>query len=149
MALLSLNKNRNELARIQNQMDELFSKFTGGYDWPFGQKAMWPPVDISDREDEIIVNAEVPGCNAEDIDISVQGNVLTISGEKKEHEEIEKKGFYHVERFYGTFRRDITLPSEVDSNRVNAVCKNGVLSITMQKSEKAKAKHIKVLSSGT
>jgi HSP20 family protein len=86
----------------------------------------------------------VPGCKAEDIDISVYGNTLTISGEKKETEEEKRKDYYHVESTYGSFRRDLTLPTEVDESKIDAVCKNGVLTITLPKAEKSKAVKVKV-----
>ena len=90
-----------------------------------------------------MVKAEVPGCRAEDIDISVHGNTLTINGEEKEE---KKKGYYHVERSYGSFRRGLTLGSEIDTAKIEAACKDGVLTITLPKSEKAKAVKVKVKS---
>jgi HSP20 family protein len=74
----------------------------------------------------------------------VYGNTLTISGEKKEAKEAESDGFYHVETCYGSFRREVTLPTEVDEGRIEAVCKDGVLSITLPKAEKNKATKVKV-----
>jgi HSP20 family protein len=99
---------------------------------------------VAEDENSIIVRAEVPGCNAEDVEISVYGNTLTISGEKKLKEEKKEKGYYHVESSYGTFRREITLPTDVDSEKIDATCKDGVLSITLPKAAKAKAVKVKV-----
>ena len=86
----------------------------------------------------------MPGCKAEDIDISLHGNMLTISGEKKQEEEKKEKGYYHIERSYGSLRRDLNLASEVDPSKIDAVCKEGVLTITVPKSEDAKPVKVKV-----
>jgi len=91
-----------------------------------------------------IVKAEIPGCKPEDVDISVHGNVLTIKGEKKQEEEKKEKGFYHIERSYGSFRRDLNLISEIDAAKINAVCKDGILTVKLPKSPKAKPTKVKV-----
>jgi HSP20 family protein len=137
MALVPVHKRGGgDLARLHRDMDDLFGAFFG--DWPtFSHHRVWPAIDVADGENEIVVKAEVPGCKAEDIDISVHGNTLTISGEKKAEEEKKEKGYYHLERSYGSFRREIGLPSEVESDKVEASCKNGVLTINLPKSAKA------------
>jgi HSP20 family protein len=144
MALLPVHRRGGgDLARLHRDMDDLFSAFFG--DWPaFSERKMWPVVDIAEEENAIVVKAEVPGCKAEDIDISVHGNTLTISGEKKAEEEKKEKGYYHIERSYGSFRREFSLPSGVDADGIEASCKNGVLTITLPKSEREKAVKIKV-----
>jgi len=139
-------RNNNALTSLHNEMDDLFDSFFKGLDRPFQGYKAWPAIDVSEDEDSITVRAEVPGCKAEDIDISVHGNTLTISGEKKLKEEKKEKGYYHVESSYGTFRRELTLPTDVVSEKVDATCKDGVLSITMPKAEKAKAIKVKVKS---
>jgi HSP20 family protein len=144
MTLVNVQKkDRGDLARLHRDMDDLFSAFLG--DWPvLSQRSVWPAIDIADDENEIVVKAEVPGCKAEDIDISVHGNTLTICGEKKAEEEKKEKGYYHLERSYGSFRREIGLPDDVAQDKVEASCKNGVLTITLPKSEKTKAVKVKV-----
>jgi HSP20 family protein len=139
-------RNRNSLTTLHNEMDDLFDSFFRGLDRPFAGYKAWPAIDVAEDENAITVRAEVPGCNAEDIDISVYGNTLTISGEKKFKEEKKEKGYYHVESSYGTFRRELTLPTDVDSEKVDATCKDGILSITMPKAAKAKAIKVKVKS---
>lgn len=106
--------------------------------------AGWLCAVSADSENEIVVKAEVPGCKAEDIDISVHGNTLTISGEKKAEEEKKEKGYYHLERSYGSFRRELSLPGDVDPDKVEASCKNGVLTVTLPKSEREKAVKAKI-----
>ena len=101
-------------------------------------------MDIGETDNAITIKAEVPGCKAEDIDISVHGNTLTVSGEKKHEEEKKEKDYYHAERSYGSFRRNLTLSAELDADEIEASCKDGVLTITLPKSEKAKAVKVKV-----
>jgi len=125
-------------------MDDLFDGFFRGLDRPFAGYKAWPAIDVAEEKDSIVVRAEVPGCKAEDIDISVYGNTLTISGEKKFEEEKKEKGYYHIESTYGSFRREITLPTDVDSAKVEAACKDGVLNITLPKAASAKAVKVKV-----
>jgi len=145
MALVHLNKgNRNGLARLHNEMDDLFDSFFRGLDRPFAGYKAWPAIDVAEEENSVIVRAEVPGCKAEDIDISVYGNTLTVSGEKKFEEQKKEKGYYHIESTYGSFRREITLPTDVDSSKVEAACKEGVLTITLPKAASAKAVKVKV-----
>jgi HSP20 family protein len=147
MALLPVKRkerDRSELARFHAGMDDLFSSFFEGWDSPFLVRGRWPAMDIGENENAFIVKAEVPGCKAEDIDISVQGNTLTISGEKEQEEEKKEKGYYHVERSYGSFRRDLNLATEINPDKIEAVCENGVLTLTLPKSEKAKPVKVKV-----
>lgn len=144
MALVPFSrKPRTELARLHSEMDDLFDGFFRGLDRPFlGYKA-WPAIDVAEKDDAILVRAEVPGCKAEDVEISVYGNTLTITGEKKESKEEKEKGYYHVESSYGSFRRDINLPTDIEEDKIEALCKDGVLSITLPKAEKTKAVKVK------
>ena len=145
MTLVRFNKrHRGDLARLHGEMDDLFDGFFRGLDRPFAGYKAWPAIDVAEEEDAIIVRAEVPGCKADDIDISVHGNVLTISGEKKLSEEKKEKGYYHVESSYGSFRRELTLSTDVDQSKIDATYKDGVLSVTLPKAEKAKAVKVKI-----
>jgi HSP20 family protein len=145
MALLpEKRRGRGELARLHDEMDNLLGRFFGDWEWPVFGQARWPALDVAEGENEYVVKAEVPGCKADDIDISIHGNVLTISGEKKEEQEKKEKGYYHVERSYGSFRREVSLGGDVDADKIEAACKDGVLTITLPKSEKAKATKIKI-----
>ncbi len=145
MALVPFNRReRNGLARLHSEMDDLFDGFFRGLDRPFAGYKAWPAIDVAEEEDSIIVRAEVPGCKAEDIDISVYGNKLTISGEKKLTDEKKEKGYYHVESAYGSFRRELTLSADVDQDKIEAECKDGVLSVTLPKAAKARTVKIKV-----
>ncbi len=145
MALVPyLKRQRTELDRLHHDVDDLFRSFFGDWGTSRFERTMWPSLDIIEKGDNLEVTAEVPGCKAEDIDISVQGNILTISGEKKMTEERKEEGYYMQERSYGSFRRDVTLPSEIDPSKIDATYKEGVLHLTLPKSEKAKAVKVKV-----
>ena len=145
MTLVPISRRHgNGLSRLHCEMDDLFDGFFRELDRPFSGYKAWPVIDVAEEKDSIVVRAEVPGCKAEDIDISVYGNKLTISGEKKHDEEKKEKGYYHVESTYGSFRRELALPTDVDQENINAVCKDGVLSVTLPKAAKAKSIKVKV-----
>lgn len=139
-------RNRNELSTLRSHMDDLFEGFFRGLDRPLSFLAdrAWPAIDVAETDDALRVRAEVPGCKPEDIDISVHGDTLTLSGEKKESREDTGDGFYHMESTYGSFRRDIPLSAEVDQDKIEAVVKDGILSVTLPKAEKSKAVKVKV-----
>ena len=137
-------KERGDLASLHREMDDLFNSFFGSWPTTALESRVWPAMDVSEDENEVIVTAEVPGCKAEDVDIAVHGNTLSITGEKKQQQEKKEKGYYHIERSYGSFRRELTLPADVETDKVEAVCKDGVLSIKLPKVEKAKAIKVKV-----
>jgi len=142
--LPATRRESSPLSRLHREMDDMFHNFFGDWESSLFRRTTWPALDIAEDENNITVNVEVPGCKAEDIDISVHGNTLTITGEKKEIEEKKEKGYYHMERSYGSFRRDVTLSSDVDTDKINAVCRDGVLAVTLPKAEQAKAVKVKV-----
>ena len=144
MNLVPFTREKSELARLHKDMDDLVTSFFGGRPLLFTEREVWPAIDISEDENSITVRAEVPGCRAEDVDISVQGNILMITGEKRQEKE-EKEADYHVvKRSYGSFLRSVQLPKEVQSDKISASYKNGILRITLPKSEEAKKKEIKI-----
>ena len=105
----------------------------------------WTPLaDISEDEKEYVIKAELPEMKKEDVKVTVENGVLTISGERKFETEEKKKKYHRVERGYGTFMRSFTLPDDADFNKVNAEFKSGVLTVHVPKSEQAKPKQIEV-----
>lgn len=148
MALLPIKRREmpiNDLARVQSEIQDMARSLFGKWEMPTAwQGVAWPAIDIADQEHEYVVKAEVPGCKIEDIELSVGGNILTIRGEKKQEQEVNEKGYYHVERSFGSFRRDLNLAGDVDIAKIDAECKNGVLTIRLPKTEKAKTAKIKV-----
>jgi HSP20 family protein len=119
-----------------------------GFFWerPLARIYEWvvPSLDLSETKDNFVVKAEVPGMDAKDISISLTGDVLTIKGEKKQEKEEKEEDYHVVERIYGSFSRSIRLPAEVESRKVEASYKHGILRITLPKSEKLKAKEVKI-----
>jgi len=104
-----------------------------------------PSVDIFEEGHNVIVKAELPGISKEDIHVTLTEDTLTVSGEKKKEERVEKKDYHRLERSYGSFRRSFTLPGEVQSEKAAAKFKDGVLEIRVPKTEEAKKKERKVI----
>ena len=104
----------------------------------------YPAVDIFDKDNEIVLKAELPGLKKEDIDIHVEDNLLTLRGERKREEEVKEKGYYRSERAYGQFSRSFTLPATVDAKKISASFKDGVLAVALPKAEEAKPRQIEV-----
>ncbi|MEW5745325.1 MAG: Hsp20/alpha crystallin family protein [Nitrospirota bacterium] len=116
--------------------------------WPrirsAGLEEISPNIDIYEEGGDVVVKAELPGMRREDIDVSVTGDVITISGEKKKEEKIEKKNYYRLERAYGSFARSFQLPSEVQTDKAAAKFTDGILEIRVPKTEEAKKKEKKI-----
>ncbi len=143
MNLMRYRPQRGGLVSLHDAVDDVFNRFFE--DWGDSPMTRWvPALDLCEREDAVVVRAEMPGMGAEDIDLSVHGDTLTISGEKNERKEDEKDNVYHTERRYGRFQRSVTLPMTVDAGRIEATFKNGVLVVTLPKSEQAKPRKIEV-----
>ncbi len=106
----------------------------------------WTPLcDIYEEGDNIVVKAELPGLDENDIDIQVENNILTLRGERKREKEVKSENLFRTERSYGSFTRSFTLPVTVDTEKIRAEYKDGVLLLTMPKVEEAKPRKIKVL----
>jgi HSP20 family protein len=133
---------------LREAMDRLFEE---SFVHPFGR---WPllegearplALDLSETEEDLVVEASLPGFDSKDVDISIVGNTLTIKGEKKQENEKEEKGKYHLrERRYGAFQRTITLPTDVDADAAEAIFENGELKLTLPKVEAARPKRIEL-----
>lgn len=107
--------------------------------------AEWAPlVDITEDDKEYLIKAELPEVKKEDIKLTVDEDVLTITGERKYEKEEKGKKYHRVERAYGSFMRSFTLPEDADGSKVSADCKDGLLKVHLPKSEKAKPKSIEV-----
>jgi HSP20 family protein len=133
-----------DLISIQNEMNRLFDDFFGRpftrLEWT--EEAWSPSVDVSETKDNVIVNAEIPGMNKEDVKVSVQDNVLILSGERKQEKEEKNANYHRIERSYGSFSRSFTLPTSVQADKVKATYKDGILKITLPKTEEVKPKEI-------
>ena len=138
----------NSLITMQNELDQMFESF---FNRPFGianfgdfQPLFSPKVDIAETDKEIIITVDLPGLEADDVEISFVNRVLSIRGEKKSEKEEKSQHFHRKERSYGTFRRNISLPAEVDDDRIEAIFKNGVLKISAPKTATSSAKRIAI-----
>jgi HSP20 family protein len=137
------------LGALRSDMDRLFDAFVrepfGALDWPLRTSGAWAPtVDLAESDTEYTVRAELPGLDPKDLDISVTDSEIVLSGEKKETVEKSEKGYYHTESRFGSFRRSIPLPGPIDSTKVEAEYKGGVLTVRLAKSPENAPKRIEV-----
>ena len=131
---------RTPLARPRK---DLFHWFLEDFDLPGfgpGEREWTPPFDVSETEGEVIVKAEIPGMKVEDIDITLTDGLLTIKGERKMEKEDKQENYHRIERHFGTFSRSLNLGLKVKADGIDADYKDGVLTITLPKTEQAKAK---------
>jgi len=153
---LTLFKNRDPLAttsgdllRLRDEMERTFDRF---FKEPFGyiepnllRREGWlPAVDVSENENEVTLRAELPGMTAKDVDISVTGHTLTLSGKKEEQQEKRGEAFYQCERRFGAFRRTLELPETADIDKVTAEADNGIVTVHVAKKPGAKPRQIEI-----
>ena len=145
MTLLTRFEPIREMAALQDRMSRLWSEqFNSLSGDELNAGSFVPPVDVYEDEHGIQLKMEVPGINEKDIDIRLENNVLTVTGERKLEKEEKQENFHRVERRYGTFSRSFTLPNTVDNESVAASYEKGLLKITLGKRADAKPKQIKV-----
>jgi HSP20 family protein len=135
-----------ELTSLQNEMNRLFTTF---FDTPTsgnGESARrWiPAMDLVETEDHFVLKADLPGLTEGDVNLEVEDNVLTISGERKAEHEDKREGYVRVERAYGAFRRSLTLPEGIDPDGVSASFDNGVLEVRIPKPEERKPRRVAI-----
>jgi len=139
-------REQNDLVHLRRDFDDLVNRFFDRDFWAPGdlvrEDRWFPSVDISEGKKDITVKAEIPGVEAKDIDISLNGKLLTIKGEKKQEKEEKEENYYRTERSYGYFNRTIELPCEVDADKVDASYKKGVLKIELKKTRESESKKI-------
>ena len=133
----------SEMDRLRREMDSIYSAFVEGRG-SAPAAGVFPALNMSEDDHNLYVRAELPGVAPENIDITTKQNNLIIKGERKITAEGEKVSYHRKERDAGNFRRIISLPTPVDANKVTAICKNGVLTVTLPKAEEAKPRQISV-----
>ncbi|HTN42682.1 MAG TPA: Hsp20/alpha crystallin family protein [Nitrospiria bacterium] len=140
-----------ELSRMEREAERMFGDFFRrpfwGLNWPDRFREIGirePAIEIYEEKDDVVVKAEIPGMKKEELDINISDTLLTIKGEKKQEEEVKKKGYYYSERSYGSFVRTIDLPKEVKADKAYANFKDGVLEVRLPKTEEAKRKEVKI-----
>lgn len=136
-----------DLETIQKEMNRMFDSSL--VRWPSRDAGLlegaWSPaIDIYDSKDNVLVKADIPGMNKDEIEVSVHGDTLILKGQKKQEKETKEKDFVRTERFYGVFNRAIHLPGQVDADKVDATYKNGVLELVLPKKEESKPKQLKI-----
>lgn len=145
MTIVRWNPTR-DLNAMQDRVNRIFNDFHREADDDLMRRGVWvPPVDIFEAGNHaLVIKAELADVNKDDIEITVDNNTLTLKGEKKMDSAIQDEHYHRVERVYGTFSRTFALPPTVDTSKVSADYKNGVLTITLQMREEAKPKQIPI-----
>jgi len=140
---IQIFEDENPIPMMRREMNQLFNNFFHNFQLaPFNKEMAWnyPKIDIKDKNKELVVEAELPGMDEKDVNISLSNNVLSISGEKRQEKEEKKGKYYHVERSFGSFHRDIPLHCKVEFGKAQATFKKGVLKVTLPKTAEAQKK---------
>jgi HSP20 family protein len=136
-----------DLVTTQDRFNQLFNDTFArafGDEKEVAPRAWIPAVDIYETSDGLVLKAELPGVNPDDVEIRVEDNTLYLKGERKFAKEVKEENLHRIERSYGTFTRSFVLPSTIDSDKVKAEYANGVLTLTMSKREEAKPRTIRI-----
>jgi len=146
MAIVRWKDPIGELSSIHERMNRLFGETFGSSLAPEeGWTRGWEPaVDIFEADDAIVVRAEIPGVEKDQVGVEVKDGILTLRGERKFERDVKEESYHRIERSYGSFQRSFTLPVSVDPDKVRASLKNGVLEVTLAKKEQARPKQIKI-----
>jgi HSP20 family protein len=132
---------------FSRDVDRLFDAFFGA---DRDQSRRWvPPVDLVEAEDHFVLKADLPGLTEQDVSIEVQDGTLTISGERKDEQESRERGWYRIERSFGSFSRSLTLPDGVDPDGITARFENGVLEVSIPKPEERKPRRVEISTNGS
>jgi HSP20 family protein len=137
---------RGPFENLREEMEEMITRAFGDEGGLLSGERMVPSLDLSETDGSLEVRMDVPGVDPKDLDIQVNGNLLTICGQRKEEHEEKGKTFHRVERRTGSFSRSVTLPSAVEEEGVEAQYKNGILTVTLPKTDTAKGKRIPIKS---
>jgi HSP20 family protein len=129
---------------IQGEVNRLFDNFLGRPATATAGRTWLPPVDMFATNDDLVLSVELPGVDEKDVNVSITGDLLTIKGERRFENQVKEQELLHVERTYGKFERMIQLPMAVQTDRVKATYRDGVLEIKLPKAEELKPKEIKI-----
>jgi HSP20 family protein len=136
-----------ELEEMRRDMDRLFDEFFAGRRPRWNKQessVVIPSIELFDRQNELVLRAELPGVVKEDIDLTVTKDAITLKGELKRDEAVKAEDYFISERLYGAFSRTVQLPFEVEEDKVEATFKKGILEVVMPKKEDAKAKEVRI-----
>ena len=136
----------NDLRRMERQMEDMFERFATDNPSALGAEGRtWAPaLDVVDRKDEVLVRADLPGLEQKDVHVELQDHTLLLRGERMQEREEKEGDYYCCERWEGRFDRAIPLPAEVDTDKINATFKNGVLEVHLPKTDEARGKKIEI-----
>lgn len=134
----------SEVSSLQREMNRVFDSFFRTDETSPGLSLWSPSVDIAERDDAYTVSVELPGVKKDDIAVSIENNILTITGEKKQEEKVPQGSWRRVERIYGSFQRSFTLPATVKADAIEAKFEDGILRVTVPKADEARQKQIEV-----
>lgn len=136
----------SDIQNLHKEMNRLFDFTFPRWDseMPLLSGQWAPAIDVHDSKDNVVVKADLPGLTKEDINVSVQDDLLMISAEKKKESEAKEENYLRTERYHGSFYRALRLPAQIDPAKVNATFKDGVLELTLAKKEEAKPKQITI-----
>ena len=132
------------LSTLQDQLNRLFNESFRTQEEGSALTHWAPAVDISETPNELVVKADLPDVNEQDIDVRVENNLLTIRGERKFEKSVSEENFLRVERAYGSFSRSFSLPNTLNTDAIAAAYRNGVLTVTLPKREETKPRQVKV-----
>ena len=138
----SVPANRDSFSLLRKEMEELISNFWGSNPTNWLDGNLSPAVDVSEQENAFLMKVDIPGLEAKDLNVQVHGNTVTVSGQRQEEKETKDKTYYRMERRQGSFSRTINMPCNINEGEVAAEYVNGVLSLTLPKTEASKPKKI-------
>lgn len=134
---LPVRENASPLAHLHSEIDRMFQEFGNTRLWPWQEAThRFPALDVFEKDGNLVVEAELPGISKEDLEVSYTENTVTIQGQTKQEAKEKKEGYYRIERQYGSYYRSIPLPQTVDFSQAKAELKDGVLTVTLPKTEK-------------
>ena len=140
----SVPANRDSFSLLRKEMEELISNFWGSNPTNWLDGNLSPAVDVSEQENAFLMKVDIPGLEAKDLNVQVHGNTVTVSGQRQEEKETKDKTYYRMERRQGSFSRTINMPCNINEGEVAAEYVNGVLSLTLPKTEASKPKKIAI-----
>lgn len=146
MSSLTAYQPFRDVSSLQDEVERAFRQAFGDRQAASPAGAFSPALDVEEDEDGFTIHVELPGVKAEDVDVSLEENILTIAGERRFYDEREADGFRRVERHFGRFHRAVRLPDRVQADGVNASYRDGMLTITVPKAEESKPRRIQVTS---
>ena len=149
MVMLTRWEPTTELSTLNQRMERLFDDVLGRGLWRSSEdrrlRGNWvPAINILEKENAVLITADLPGLTAEDVEVTVDQGSLTIRGERKLNETEEGETYHRVERLYGSFERSFRLPSTIDSSKIEARFRNGEMVLTLPKKEESKPRNVKI-----